>query len=421
MKSLKKSLLTTLLLLQLSVCIVSGQKYACEKTLEESLQQVADVLNKPESKALWGITLNAPIVIIDHLGNKMFFTAIENGSVQPLREEPWDNKVPLANSFFDYDSKRYVTIMQIALMNAPCEGRINLLIHEIFHTYQNSLGIENQSSLNYHMDEIRGRALLQMEMKALQQALGGDLIGVYDALYIRAYRQSLYPDNNEDLYELNEGLAEYTGAKLALENTREYVKSRLNYDIRRGYTNAFGYCTGAAYATILDDMYVSWRSDTDLTKGLIYLIKKINPNYLISVNDAESNSLLVKYGYNQIVACETEEFRSFGDVEKYKELLHPETPKLCLPNQSLNFTYNPNDRVISLGDAVLLRNMNIKGEWGQVKVESGVVRLNNWSAFYLLPPTNIAPNIVSGDNYEIQINRGWKLVEEGGIYRIVSE
>src|SRR5574344_1424838 len=121
------NLLITSLLLQFLGYSVNGQEYPCEKTMVESLQQTAWVLNKPESKALWNVSLNAPIIIIDHFNNKMFFTSIEDCRVQAIKEEPWDNKVPLANSFFDYEGKRYVTIIHAALMNSPCQQRINLL------------------------------------------------------------------------------------------------------------------------------------------------------------------------------------------------------------------------------------------------------------------------------------------------------
>lgn len=421
MNRINLKVLITAILLSLLIPTVYGQRYSCEKTMEESLRQTAEILNKPESKALWNISLNAPIVIIDHINNKLFFSAIENGSVQPIKEELWDNKIPLANSFFDYNGRRHVTIIHSAFMNSTCEQRINLLSHEIFHLYQKELGIENETSKNYHMDEAQGRALLQIEMKALQQVLSGHSGSLSDALYTRAYRQSLYPDNNEDLYELNEGLAEYTGIKLSVKNIREYVKSKLDYDISRGYTNAFGYSTGSAYAVILDEIYPEWRYDKELTNGLVYLIKKVKPQYGGTVEKSELDKLLAKYEYAQIIENEKEELKSFGDIAKFKELLKPETPKLCLANQKINFTYNPNDRVISLGDAVLLRNMTIMGEWGQVNAKNGIVRLNNWSAFYLLPPTNITANVVQGDSYEIKLNQGWKVIEENGIYKIVKE
>lgn len=340
--------------------------------------------------------------------------------MQPIKGESWDSKVPLANSYFDYNNKRYVILSYTALMNAPSDKQTNLLSHEIFHTYQNSLGIKNLCSVNY-MDEVQGRALLHAEMGALQQALNGDSINLNDALYIRAYRQGLYPNNNEDLYELNEGLAEYTGIKLSIDNIRRQVKSMLNYDISRGYTNAFGYVTGAAYATILDDICPDWRHDKDLAKGLIYLIKKVRSQYAITVNKNELDRLLTKYNYTQKLTDEKKELRSFRDIEKFKELLKPETSKLCITNQKINFTYNPYDRVPSLGDAVLLRNMTIMGKWGQIKALNEIVRMNNWSVFYLHPPTNITSNTIQGDNYEIKINQGWKVIEEGGLYKIVKE
>ncbi len=407
-----------LVLLTYAVC---GQESACKETIQESLQKAAEILNNPESRRLWNISLNAPVLIINPSENKMYFTAIENGKVSPFKAEEWNNKVPPANSFFDYAGKRYVTIIYAALRNAPCEQRINLLCHEIFHTYQKSLGIENQSSVNRHMDEVQGRTLLQMEMKALQQALSGDSGSLRDALYIRTYRQSIYPDNNEDLYELNEGLAEYTGVKLSMKDAGEYIKNRLNYDITKGYTNAFGYFTGSAYAILLDTIYPQWRYDKDLTKGLIYLIKKEKPEYRITIEKKELDKLFAKYEYALRLKKEKEELDSFGDMEKFRELLKPSTSKLCLPNQRLSFTYNPNDRVITLDDAVLLRNMTIRGDWGQLTVKSGLIRKNNWSAFYLLPPSTVSSEAVSGDDYEIKLNPGWKVEAANGLFRIGKE
>jgi hypothetical protein len=51
------NLLITSLLLQFLGYSVNGQEYPCEKTMVESLQQTAWVLNKPESKALWNVSL----------------------------------------------------------------------------------------------------------------------------------------------------------------------------------------------------------------------------------------------------------------------------------------------------------------------------------------------------------------------------
>ena len=111
----------------------------------------------------------------------------------------------------------------------------------------------------------------------------------------------------------------------------------------------------------------------------------------------------------------------FVDIVQFKEFLKPDVTKLLIKNNRINFTYNPNDRIISLGDAVLLRNMILKGEWGQVNVKKGIVRLNNWSAFYLLPPKRVLENIVEGENYQIHLNQGWRAVEKEGIYVLEKE
>jgi hypothetical protein len=418
----KLSGLYIVLFIQLLTCNVYGQAYYCEKTIEESLQETAEVLNLPESKALWKISLNASVILVDPSNNKMFFTAIENGKVQAFTEESWDNKVQIANSTTEYNGKKYVTVILDALKEQTCEERISLLAHEIFHLYQDSLGIKSGVSLNYHMDKIEGRALLRIEMKMLQQALEGDMQCLYDALYIRAYRQSMYPDNNEELFELIEGLAEYTGAKLSGVDIREYVKKRLNYDISSGYTNAFGYVTGAAYAVLLDEIYPEWRYDKDLTKGMIYLLEKTDKCYAITPDSLSLKKLLNTQHYDLIVAEEVEELQLFGDITLFEGMFKPESSKLCIKmNLGVSFAYNPNDRVITLSDGVLLRNMTLAGEWGQIKIEKGLVRLKNWSAFYLQPPTEITGNQVEGDGYKMHINQGWKVIKEDNIYRIEKE
>ena len=402
-------------------CLFAQPEPPCAKTILETLEQTAQLLNKKTSVDLWRVQLNAPVVIVNPAENKMYFTAIANGKVEPLKEEAWDNKVPLANSFYEYNGKKYVTIIENALQYAPCNDRVNLLAHEIFHLHQNSLGINNTASNNFHIDGVSGRALLQIEMAALQKALTGDMQSLYNALYVRKYRQSLSTDNNEDMYELNEGLANYTGIKLAIPDPRTEVTDALNYTISRGYANAFAYATGAAYALILDSISPAWRYDTDLLKGLPYLFAKHDKKYDITVTDDYVNRLLADNNFDAILAKEQEELKSFGDVDAFRSLLLPETSKVFIPNNGVNFTYNPNDRIISLNDAVLLRNLTLKGEWGSAKITSGIVRLNNWSAFYLLPPTEVNGNNAKGDNYEISLNDGWKLVEEENTWQIVSE
>ncbi|MDR0364635.1 MAG: hypothetical protein LBH92_06435 [Bacteroidales bacterium] len=417
----KTGALITALLLQLMTLTTYAQQNSCDKTLQESLQQAADLLNKPESKALWGIFLNAPIIIIDHMTNKMFFTSIEDGVVRPLKEETWNNQIPLANSIFEHKGTKYVTIVHAALMGVPCEHRINLLSHEIFHLHQEALGLKSEMSHNFHMDEVQGRALLQIEMKLLQQALDADAGSLYDALYIRVYRQQLFPNNNEDMYELNEGLAEYTGDKLSMPDMHEYLKKRLNYNISQGYANAFGYITGTSYAMILDDIFPQWRYDKELGKGLVYLIQKADSRYKIEIETDYLDQLLAKYDYKEILEIEEKELNSFGNIDNFKSLLNAGTPKLIIRNEKINFMYNPNDRVVSLGDAVLLRNVTVMGEWGQITAKSGIVRLNNCSAFYLLPPTNITQDTVQGDDYEIKLNQGWEVLKENETYRIVRQ
>jgi DNA-directed RNA polymerase specialized sigma54-like protein len=67
-------------------------------------------------------------------------------------------------------------------------------------------------------------------------------------------------------------------------------------------------------------IYAEWRYDKDLAKGLIYLIKKAEPQYAVTINKSTLDKLLIKYDYAQIVANEKEETQIFWEHRKIQRL-----------------------------------------------------------------------------------------------------
>ena len=74
---------------------------------------------------------------------------------------------------------------------------------------------------NNHLDKKQGRIYLRLELEALQTAVklqGQDAIPhIINALRFRKLRHQIYSDadSTENLLELNEGLAEYTGLMMS--------------------------------------------------------------------------------------------------------------------------------------------------------------------------------------------------------------
>src|SRR5262249_53468844 len=111
------------------------------------------------------------------------------------------------------------TMVQWPLPVATKE-RARLMLHELFHRVQPPLGLQVPAPPNQHLDSRDGRVLLQLEWRALREALkqSGDAqrSAIEDALVFRARREQLFATARleERALEMNEGLAEYTGVKL---------------------------------------------------------------------------------------------------------------------------------------------------------------------------------------------------------------
>lgn len=412
---MKKAFLILITLLTIPVLHAQEE---CNKTFEESLIEISSILNEEKAIDLWDRQLNADIIFISPSENKMYITSIHNGKNEQINVKEWNNSIGLANTSTVYDGKKYVTIYYDDFVRMDCQSRAQLLIHEIFHYHQEELGFPMVSSNNMHLDTPIGRALLHIEFNALLKALKAEAEALSDAIYIRKYRQNLFPSNNEDLFELNEGLAEYTGIELGIKNRLSTILKALTYNINRGYTNTFAYCSGAAYGYLLNSLYPEWQRDCDLKKGIPYLFNKIerldiNINEL---NEEYTQSLLRKYKYEDYLK---EESNLYENPLEFNYLLETDTPKVLLSNDGINILFDPNDRIISLGDkAVLLRNITLRAKWGEVKVKSGIIRMNDWSAFLLLPPTEVNDTEIKGKDYIINLNPDWQIIKKDNTWQI---
>ena len=145
------------------------------------------------------------------------------------------------------------------------------LAHELFHRIQSGLGLTRPEAGNRHLDTLEGRYLLQLEWRALAQALAAVTSeerheAVTDALAFRRERDRLFPAAavEEGALEINEGVPEYTGVILGLEATQERTAYAI-YDLSRfvrapTFVRSFAYATGPAYGLLLDRLAPGWRT-----------------------------------------------------------------------------------------------------------------------------------------------------------------
>ena len=120
---------------------------------------------------------------------------------------------------------------------------------------------------NNQLDQRDGRRWFRLELRALAAALESEgpasRAHVENALTFRAQRRALYPlaDSLEPALEMQEGLAEYTGDRLAMTLTGE-GPSRVARRVREfqsnpAYVRSFAYATGPALGLLLD-RYGTW-------------------------------------------------------------------------------------------------------------------------------------------------------------------
>lgn len=377
-----------------------------------SLNKISEILYQHDS-LLWKIKFEPNLIFIDADNNRMIFVSLERGMASINDTIIWNKTIGLANSIVEYKGEKYVTINYQKYTELPLDEKAKLIIHETFHLYQNTLGVEMTTSYNQHLDTSVGRSLLRLEFAALKNALLESTDALCDAICIREYRQSLYPQNNEMAFELNEGLAEYTGIKMTINKVNDYLLHTLTYNPDKGYTNSFAYITGPIYAFLLDSLSPTWKKEFDGTEGLTSLISKSlrNRKQIESIIQIKE-----KYHYGYI---ELEEVTYFEDTEKYKKLLIEEEEKLLIKNNGIHIIFNPNDRVIPIdAHSVLLKNIELKSDWGILYAKDGLIRMNDWSSFLVYPPTKIYKDKVVGENYTLFLSELWYMCKENNIWTI---
>jgi predicted DNA-binding transcriptional regulator AlpA len=240
-----------------------------------------------------------------------------------------------------------------------------------------------------------------------------------NALLFRLHRQSLYPNNNEDAFERLEGLAEYTGFKLATIDsclkTNELIK-HIDTGIKKvGFSNSFAYFTGPAYGFIFDKYSSDWIEQVKQGLSLTQIGCKLvnfNPSYIDTV---KIEFLVKQYKADSLInAVKSRAEKEKQLVEKLERKFFNNS-RLVIPYNNINFTFNPQEKLVSISEGVVYPTFSLTANWGTLKVSKGIYRDNNWR-FFIVP---IPDSIISGvgdnkymwDGYELMLKSGYFIQE----------
>jgi len=270
----------------------------------------------------------------------------------------------------------------------------HLLIHESWHRIQDEIGLPACGSFNQHLDETEGELLLKLELGILKDLLQNDskdlTEGLRDAMTVRKYRQTLFPNGNENQFECHEGMAEYTAFKLLpLDNDNETIRKGLAAAAimkgldNAGFSNSFAYLTGPAYGLLIDEMIPDWRSSISSGKTIPEVISTevAIPD---TIDNAEIERISARYGLAEYLGKERNRLEARDKEDAELRALFSESTWLVIPNNNTHFGFDPNERLVAYDSiGVIYKTMQLKGDFGTIDVKNGIIRANDWSGFII--------------------------------------
>ncbi len=382
-----------------------------------------------DAGTLWKRSLCGPIALVDRQTRLVIandtvagkhFLRLGDAFVTTLPENQF-----VANTSFKWGGRTW-TMVALPLP-ADRFARVDLVMHEVFHREQEALGLHQPDALNNQLDMRPGRTWLRLEYRALARALeslpdrANARQHIESALLFRAQRRSLYPgsDSLEATLEIQEGLPEYTGQRLAMSLTGEgpahvarYVR---DYETTPTFVRAFAYGTGPALGVLLDQFAPDWReavrTNRDLGTLLAQAIHFQRPRNLA----ATARTRAQEYGWDEVDRTEAarDSIRAPAMREYLARLGDGPTITLRQSMDSLAWSYDPTELVGFNLYSTIYPSGNFSAPWGKLTVErGGVLVQNDFSRIRIGRPAaaiGAGSREIKGDGWTLALNPGWSL------------
>jgi hypothetical protein len=357
-----------------------------------SFHGTQDFLARCESagRALWGISLCAPVVVADPANVIPPWTSrAAPGPLPPMR----------ANTSFDWQGETW--LMLLAPLPEDAVARASLIFHEAFHVHQRELGLPPNTAVAPHLETAAARVSIRLEWNALAQALQNKDKArerhVRQALAFRAQRLAGKPElaDAERAQMLHEGLAAYTGTVLSGAPQRLALEELRGGATRSGLARTFAYVSGPAWGLLLDALRPGWRKGIGTAIDLPDLLK-LAP---AAKPDAEA------YGG---AAIQAEEAAAAAARQATLERLLAATDpahSLRLPLAKMGMDFDPNRVTPAPDGSTIYEKMTLRDAWGSVHVDGQALRIASdftqaWVQWPLPEPNSLA------------LAPGWKVVSE---------
>ena len=384
------------------VCVPASAQV--DEQLAETYFEEAEILCEREGGRLWGASLCGPMVFADALTQ-----TIATNRPAPVVERP--RSLGFANTALNWGGVRWSTYVWQMIPVEDENRRAELMMHELFHRIQPDLGFMTGNGQNYHLDTLEGRYWLQLEWRALAEALrtsGSDQTSaVGDALGFRLRRRTLFPDaaENEQPEEIREGLAQYTATVVAAVNDGDAAVSAIEqlarYSLQPTFVRTFAYPTGAAYGVLLDIWSPDWTRQIqalDDMGRLLMLAADVQPTK--NVTAAAS-----RYGGGELRTAEQQ--RDLEQKARVAELRRHfvDGPVLVIPRGRRASFVTTGSTPIP-GEGATLSNYRVTGEWGSLEANTVLVSLDGETLRVPAPP-RLEGATIAGDGWNVTLTPGW--------------
>lgn len=402
-----------------SMVNVTQEPYFKPCPLNDSCLMYAEFFKEIDSIALknnsiWGESIIGPILLVDPKSrifysntdpDKQHFTNSDTCYTGVLPPD-----IHIWNTTLNWKGKKWAMVM-LPLSNIP-KHAISVNLHELTHVFLSKKGFPNHYVDVSHLTEKEGRILISIELRLMKKYLSTNFDTDYlrEALAIRSLRYNKYIDGrvNENLLELNEGLAEYSGTLMSGLDKDEiaafYSMLIDNYLNRDDYDRVFAYITTPIYGYAVKEIKESWcrglSPDTDLTS---LFIKEIG---IVEGSDVY-NEIVSKYGFQDLILHEE-------DVEKQKiQITDSIRAKfISKPHFEIDFermsitSLSPN--TLTLRDlGIFYDKARVTDDWGEITIESGFLLSSNFKKGYLTFPSFVSRDSIVGDGYRLYLKSNY--------------
>ena len=401
-----------------------GQKIS---SLNDSIATYFDEMKTEahQHQKLWGRDLYGPMLLVDPGSRQILANFSDSAGVLKQNDKIYSgilpDKINIANTAIDWNGRRWAMIMLALPIDK--QDRINLLAHELFHVNQPSLGFKLFNTENNHLDQRDGRIYLRLELEALKKALQTNnkterKAHIANAFAFRKYRYSLYPgaDITENLLELNEGLAEYTGSIISGRNRKQssehFVQSINSFLSNPTFVRSFAYQTIPIYGYLLDIIKKGWNREITIETNLTdYLIKAF---HIRLPDDLRKNTELILDQYNgkAIVSEEkTREEKTEKLIAEYKIKLITQ-PHIELVFEQMNVSFDPRNIMPIEDNGTVYPNIRVTDKWGILTVENGALMSPEWDKISVSVPLKMENKIIKGDGWTLELIEGYSVTKD---------